>query len=104
MRPEARKLLMDAQQAAELIQQFTQHRTEKDLAEDPLLRSAVARQFQIIGEALRRWEQTEPPLAAQIPDRRRSIAFRNILVHGYDAIDERIVWDVIQINLPDLAE
>jgi uncharacterized protein with HEPN domain len=29
-------------------------------------------------------------------------AFRNILIHGYDAIDDDVVWDVIQINLPTL--
>ena len=30
------------------------------------------------------------------------MAFRNILVHGYDVVDDAIVWDVVRVDLPRL--
>ncbi|HVS14907.1 MAG TPA: HepT-like ribonuclease domain-containing protein [Thermoanaerobaculia bacterium] len=35
-------------------------------------------------------------------EHRRIIAFRNILIHGYAEIDERLVWDAVQFKLPEL--
>ena len=32
----------------------------------------------------------------------RIVGFRNVLVHGYDLVDDRIVWDTIKNNLPVL--
>jgi uncharacterized protein with HEPN domain len=31
-----------------------------------------------------------------------SSAFRNILIHGYATVDDRLVWGVIEGSLPDL--
>jgi uncharacterized protein with HEPN domain len=52
MRLEARKLLFDIQEAGRLIGQFTEQRTFVDYAADAMLRSAVERQFEVLGEAL----------------------------------------------------
>ena len=52
MHADARKLLWDAQQAAERIARFTSGKTFPDYEADEYLRSAVERQFEIIGEAL----------------------------------------------------
>ena len=41
-------------------------------------------------------------MAAAIPDHGRIIAFRNILIHGYAAVDDRIVWGVIENHLASL--
>jgi len=46
--------------------------------------------------------QAAPEVAAGIPKVGQIIAFRNILVHGYRAIDDRIVWSVVQQDLPML--
>jgi len=43
-------------------------------------------------------------LLSRIRDYRDIISFRNILVHGYDAIDDRIVWGVIEEDLDNLIE
>jgi uncharacterized protein YutE (UPF0331/DUF86 family) len=43
-------------------------------------------------------------LLERIRDCNNIIAFRNILVHGYDAIDDRIVWNVIEEDLAPLIE
>jgi uncharacterized protein with HEPN domain len=38
----------------------------------------------------------------RISDHRRVIAFRNILIHGYASVDDRLVWDVVDTKLPVL--
>ena len=35
-----------------------------------------------------------------ITDHRRIIAFRNILIHGYTDVDDRLVWDIVTTKLP----
>lgn len=69
-----------------------------------MLRSAVERQFEILGEAIRRLETLNPNLAARISEHRRIIAFRNIIAHGYDGLDDDIVWQVVVEKLPILAD
>lgn len=79
MRPETPGLLWDARRATGLIAQFVADRTWQDYESDPMLRSAVERQFQIIGEALNKLSRLDPSTAAQIPDLSRIVAFRNVL-------------------------
>ncbi|TMH80938.1 MAG: DUF86 domain-containing protein [Betaproteobacteria bacterium] len=56
-------------------------------------------QFGIVVEALSRLDKDSPDVAGAIPDHGRIIAFRNILIHGYAAVDDRIVWGVIENHL-----
>ena len=42
-------------------------------------------------------------MAARISDYQRIIAFRNILIHQYTDVDDRLVWDVVETNLATLA-
>jgi uncharacterized protein with HEPN domain len=102
MRREAKKYLYDIQQAAELVAGFTAGKTLADYEGDPMLRSAVERQFEIIGEALARLARLDEALASRISEYRRIIAFRNILIHGYAEVDHRIVWDIVESKLPTL--
>lgn len=102
MRLESKKYLFDIQQAARRIADFVKSRDFSDYEADPMLRAAVERQFEIIGEALRRLLTEDPPTAARISEHARIIAFRNILAHGYADIDDRIVWGIVQSNLPSL--
>jgi uncharacterized protein with HEPN domain len=104
MQPDARSLLWDAHRAAELIDGFVADRGWRDYEHDPMLRSAVERQFEIVGEALRRLSQLDPPLAAEIRDLPRIVAFRNVLTHGYATIDDAIVWEVATTRLDPLIE
>lgn len=69
-----------------------------------MLRSAVERQFEIIGESLNRLDRVDPSVAEQIDDLPRIVAFRNVLIHGYATIDDRIVWEVATERLAPLIE
>ena len=68
-----------------------------------MLRAVVERKLEIIGEALTQLAKSDADVASQISDHRRIIAFRNILIHGYGDVDDRLVWDVVETKLPLLS-
>ncbi len=100
MRHDPRMYLYDIRQAADFILQFTSGRTFQNYADDPMLRSAVERQFEIIGEALSQLSRLDSGLAEHIHDRAQIIGFRNALIHGYSEVDDETVWDVVETKLP----
>jgi uncharacterized protein with HEPN domain len=102
MHADAPKLLWDAQQAAERIARFTAGKRFADYDADEFLRAAVERQFEIIGEALSQLARIDARVASQIPDLPRIVSFRNVLIHGYATVDNRLVWGVIETNLGPL--
>ncbi|HKO54735.1 MAG TPA: HepT-like ribonuclease domain-containing protein [Thermoanaerobaculia bacterium] len=95
-----RTLLADVVTACEKIEVFTAGHTFDDYAHDDQLRSAVERQFTIIGEALREAWKLDRSLSAQITGFRSILNFRNVLVHGYSTVFDAAVWDVIHNHLP----
>jgi uncharacterized protein with HEPN domain len=99
---EAAKYLWDAQSAAERITRFTSGRSFDDYLADEMLRAAVERQFEIIGEAFVGLRRLDPAVATGIPDLPRIIAFRNVLIHAYATIDPRLVWGLVENDLPRL--
>jgi uncharacterized protein with HEPN domain len=100
MRIESKKYLYDIAHAAELAVGFVTGKSFADYEADPMLRSAVERQLEIVGEALAQLAKTDPTVASKIGEYQRIIAFRNILIHGYAEIDHRIVWNVLELKLP----
>jgi uncharacterized protein with HEPN domain len=97
-----RAYLFDMAQACVLLRQFTTGKTFAAYKADPMLRSAVERQFEIIGEALNQALRLDPGLAMRISDTSRIIAFRNRLIHAYASIADDVVWGVLETNLPTL--
>ena len=93
MQRDARTYLWDARRAATLVGSFVSGHSWEDYQADQMLRSAVERQFEIVGEALNRLRQVDAALASEIPDLVRIIGFRNALIHGYSMIDDQVVWD-----------
>jgi len=102
MERKSTKLLEDSRDAAAFIRQVTTNKTLDDYRSDRLLRQAVERNFEIIGEAVGRLAKVDPTTAAKIGKYQQIISFRNVLIHGYDLIDEAHVWEVIRTNLPTL--
>jgi uncharacterized protein with HEPN domain len=99
-----RKYLFDINEGCELLLQFTAGKTFPDYSADPLLRSAVERQFEIIGEALNQALRLDPSLSSRMSNTGRIIAFRNRLIHGYASIADEIVWGILEANLPTLKK
>ena len=102
MQPRSAKLLEDVRDAAAFVREVTQDRALADYQRDRLLRQAVERNFEIIGEAIKRLAQHDPLAAAGITDTGPIIAFRNILIHGYDLLDHALVWSTIEHQVPTL--
>lgn len=80
------KYLHDVVQAGQAVQQFVAARSLPDYRDDLQLRSAVERQFEIIGEALNQALRLAPEREVPVTCARRIIAFRNILAHQYSVV------------------
>lgn len=100
MQAKTPKLLEDVRDAAAFILEVVSGKTLDDYGRDRLLRQAIERNFEIIGEAVKRLAQDDPAAAARIGDYRQIIAFRNVLIHGYDLVDHALVWNTIKDKLP----
>lgn len=105
MRLEVKKYLFDIQEAARLILQFTVGMSFQEYSEDPKTRSAVERQFMTMGEAFNRLSQVDSGIAAHASEEyQRIISFRNVLIHEYDAIQDEVVWGVVEAKLQSLLQ
>lgn len=102
MQPQSPKLLEDIRDAAAFIREVTKSKTLADYGADRLLRQAIERNFEIIGEAIKRLAQHDAETAARIDDYRQIIAFRNVLIHGYDLVDHALVWSTVESQIPTL--
>ncbi len=104
MHPKSAKLLEDIRDSAAFIREATQGKTLDDYRADRLLRRAVERSFEIIGEGLNRLTKLDPTVAQHIEHAGEIVGFRNVLIHGYDLIDDTQVWETIQGDVPRLVE
>jgi len=104
MRRDLRAYLWDMEQAAHDIQVFTKGKQLSDYQNDAMLRAAVERRFEVVGEALAQVLRHYPEVADRITGNRQIIAFRNQLIHGYATVQDALVWDIVQADLPVLRQ
>ena len=104
MKRDAKAYLHDIQEAGGHIREFTEGMSVEDYCKSELVKAAVERKFAIIGEALVGLREDHPDLLKQISDAEKIIGFRNVLVHGYDIIEDATVWSAIESNLPPLLD
>ena len=102
MTNETRQRLLDVLVSCRAIRQYTAGLDFAAYEGDRMVRDAVERRLGIIGEALSRASVLEPALVDQLPELRQIVGLRNRVIHGYDAVDDEIVWDVVQNKLPGL--
>ena len=102
MQREPRAWVGDMVSACQAILQFTRGKSLADYQAEAMLRSAVERQFEILGEALSRLTAVAPQLAARVHDARKIVAFRNVLAHGYATVDDATVWEAVEERVPGL--
>ncbi|WP_372773209.1 DUF86 domain-containing protein [Mangrovibacterium sp.] len=67
-----------------------------------LLRRGIERELEIIGEATNRILKLDEHI--DISDSRRIVDLRNWVIHGYDRVDDIIIWGIISKDLPKLEE
>jgi len=102
MPPEAAKRLWDAAVACRRIETFVEGKSQDEFAASELLRAAVERQLEIVGEALNKACSAWPQLAFEVPEIPRIVGLRNRLIHGYDRVDDELVWDIVVTKISPL--
>ena len=86
------KLLFDALAAIGSAQEFMDACSLDQYAHDKMRRSAVERQLEVLGEACSRLARIEPALVDKVQNLKLAIDLRNRIIHGYDAVDDEIVY------------
>jgi len=103
MPPEERDnaYLWDMLDAALAIEEFVSGRTYKDYLSNRMMRGAVERNVEVIGEAARRVSETTKQSYPEIPWR-AIVGQRNVLAHEYDEVLHEAVWAVATRRIPAL--
>jgi uncharacterized protein with HEPN domain len=86
------------------IQAFTANMNLAQCRQDAKCRAAVERKFEIIGEACSGLRDRFPESFAKLAYGPQIIGFRNRIIHGYDNVDDSIVWDAVTRKLPELEK
>lgn len=95
------KYLYDVQQSILSIEEYLgEKRDFLAYQQNKLLRRAVERELEIIGEAVKHLLELDETIA--IENARRIVDLRNFVIHGYDKVDDVIIWGVISKDLPKL--
>lgn len=98
------KLLFDAVRAIDTARSFVAGVSLVDYESSILLRSAVERQMEILGEACARLLREDADLPLTVPTLRLAIGLRNRIIHGYDAVDDETVYLTVTGDLPLLRD
>jgi uncharacterized protein with HEPN domain len=93
--------LWDMLDAAKAVREFVQSRSYKDYQMDRMLRSAVERNIEIIGEAARHVSDAYQETHPEIPWK-SIIGQRNILAHEYGEVKHERIWAVASGRIPEL--
>ena len=98
---EIKKYLFDILESIDSIEKYLGDEPDfMKYAANKMLRRAIEREFEIIGEAMSRIEKLDSSL--NITSKRQIIGMRNRVIHGYDKTDDEIIWGTIVRHLPNL--
>lgn len=94
---------MDIKTSIDSIEEFLGDKRDFTAYEaNKMLKRAIEREFEIIGEAMNAILRIDPEI--KISKARRIVNFRNHVIHSYDSVDAVIVWGVIINDLPTLKD
>lgn len=103
MKLEIGKFLYDIKESIESIENYLGEKRDFNIyIADKMLRRAIEREFEIIGEAMNRIEKIDSTI--DISSKKLIINMRNRVIHGYDKIDNEIIWGTIVRHLPKLKQ
>ncbi len=94
-------LLWDMLDAALAVQKFIQSRTFRDYQADRMLRNAVERNIEIIGEASGKMSRAFREAHPEIPLQRMT-AQRHVIAHEYGELEDELIWKVATVRIPEL--
>ncbi len=98
-----KKYLYDIQQSIGSINDYLGEKRDFFVYEqNKQLRRAVERELEIIGEAVNHLLNLDSDI--MIDNARRIVDLRNYVIHGYDKVDDVIIWGIINRDLPKLKE
>ena len=86
---------------AEKVQSFTDGMDQDTFVSDALTYDATLRNLELIGEAAAHIPGAIRETYPEIPWR-TMVSTRNRIAHGYLGIDDDIIWDIIQNDIPVL--
>jgi uncharacterized protein with HEPN domain len=93
--------LLHVLDSIEEIKQYTLDAEFEDFEDQSMMKNACIRQLEIIGEACNRISE-EIRLKYPRIEWSQIIGLRNILIHQYFGVDDRVIWDIIKQDLIDL--
>ncbi len=103
MKDEIKKSLMDIKVSIDSVFEYLQNAdTLEKYQNNKLIRRAVEREIEIIGESTNRILKIQPDF--NIENARKIVDTRNWVIHSYDNVDEIIIWGVITTHLPKLRK
>lgn len=82
--------------------EFLVGKSQEDYLADKGLRAMVERKLFVVGEAMSQLNNHFPEVVQRFPEVREIVGFRNLLAHGYFALDHRRVFEIATISLPSL--
>lgn len=93
-------------EAIERIESYVADVDELHYLGSNLIKDAVTRNFEVIGEASHNIEIRFPEFAKQHPELPLAVAYqmRNAVAHGYFKVDHEVVWKTIHQDLPVLYQ
>ena len=102
MEKTVKKYFEDIQESCADIRQFLQNKTLEEYQSDKMLKAAVERKLEIIGEAVNKASKIDPAVRENLPEAGKLIGLRNRLIHGYDSIIHPQIYQSAKDLLPDL--
>jgi uncharacterized protein with HEPN domain len=98
------KWLYDIRFAIEEIDSYFENsgKTFVDFKQNLMLKRAIERNLEIIGEAANRILTRKPDI--EINNARKIVNLRNFIIHSYDSISDENIWAIIINNLPELKK
>ena len=101
MKHEIKMHLYDIKTSIDSIFEFVgEERNFFEYQKNKLVRRAVEREIEIIGEATNRILKIDPEF--NLTNARQIVDTRNWVIHSYDKVDDVIIWGIISIHLPQL--
>ena len=96
-----RFFLEDILESIDKIESYTKNLSNVKFVKDPKTIDAVIRNLEIIGEAAKHIPKSIRSKHTEIPWK-KMIGLRNIISHEYFGVDEKIIWEIIKVDLPIL--